>query len=140
MKPLLYFFAFLLTTTIYSQDSTKIKVETPKIITKLYLGKTYQAEDIQIKFMDVLSDSRCPEDVTCIWAGQVVALIEVYKNKMLLEKKELIFQPGKNTDEKLSTLYTSENKTIMAISVLPYPKSKDKIKKEDYYLQLEISN
>jgi hypothetical protein len=140
MKSLLYFFAFLFTTTIYSQDSTEIKVETPKIITKLYWGKTYQAEDVQIKFVDVLTDSRCPEDVTCIWAGQVVALVEVYKNKNFLEKKELVFEPGKNTDEKSRTLFSSEEKIIMAISVLPYPKSKDTIKKEDYYLQLEISN
>jgi hypothetical protein len=126
---------------VEAQDSIEIHVETPKIITKLYLGKTYQVKDVQIKFVDVLTDSRCPEDVTCIWAGQVIALIEVFKNKMLLEQKELIFEPGKNTDENLRILFTSDEENIMANAVLPYPKkSKEKIKKEEYYLQLEMSN
>ncbi|GGG35696.1 hypothetical protein [Bizionia arctica] len=126
---------------IHAQDSVKIKVEAPKIVTKLHLGKTYHVDAISIKFVDVLTDSRCPEDVTCIWAGQVVALIEIYENDTLLEQKEMVFEPGKTKAKELRSLYSNEDKTILANSVLPYPKkSREKIKKEDYYLQLEMSN
>lgn len=131
---------FLVPGLVEAQDSTKIHIKAPKIITKLYLGKNYQTEDVQIKFADVLSDSRCPEDVTCVWTGQVVALVEVYKNKILIEKIELVFEPGKNVNKELRTLFNSEKKTIIVNAVLPYPNSNNKIKKEDYYLQLEISN
>jgi hypothetical protein len=140
MRSLLYFFTFLLTSIIYSQDSTKTHIETPKIITNLPLGKTYKSSKIQIKFVDVLTDSRCPKDVTCVWAGQVVVLVDIMQDKTLIEQRELIFQPGKEDNKEWMLLFSSGDIKISAYDVLPYPKSRDKIKKEDYYLQLEIED
>lgn len=123
---------------IVGQDSTT--VETPKIVAKLSLGKTYTLNQVKLAFVDVLSDSRCPKDVTCVWAGQAVALVEVYKDQVLIERKKVVFEPGKNTDLNLMTLYTFKDLRIMAYNLLPYPEhSQEKIKKEAYYLQLEIS-
>ncbi|MCX7551436.1 hypothetical protein [Xanthomarina sp. F2636L] len=133
----LFFFSFLIA---FSQDSTLVKVEAPKIAAKLFLGKTYQVEDVQIKFSDVLSDSRCPEDVTCIWAGEAIVLIEILKDNQVIEQKNLTFQPGKKMDEKLLTLFTSETSTITALGILPNLNSRKKIKIEAYYLLLEIAN
>jgi hypothetical protein len=140
MRSLLYFFTFLLTSIIYSQDSTKTHIETPKIITNLPLGKTYKSSKIQIKFVDVLTDSRCPKDVTCVWAGQVVVLVDIMQDNTLIEQRELIFQPGKEDNKEWMLLFSSGDIKISAYDVLPYPKSRDKIKKEDYYLQLEIED
>lgn len=131
---------FLVSEIVVAQDSTNIKVEVPKIVFKLPIEKSYTLKDVQVKFVDVLSDSRCPKYVTCVWAGQAVVLVEVYKNKVLLEQKEIVFEPGKKADKDLITLYSSEEITILAHDVLPIPNSRDKIKKEAYYLQLEISN
>jgi hypothetical protein len=33
--------------------------------------------DVTIEFQAVESDSRCPRDVTCVWAGDAVAVVEV---------------------------------------------------------------
>ena len=38
-------------------------------------GKGYQ-----LVLKEVLADSRCPEGVTCVWAGEVSAVISVYKD------------------------------------------------------------
>ena len=138
MKTYILLLVVFVSGNLVAQDSTSIEVETPKIVSKLQLGKTYSLDTVQIKFVDVLSDSRCPSDVTCVWAGQVIALVEVYENKTLIEKKELVFEPGKNKNKELMTLFTSKKSIIIAHNVLPYPKSREKIKKEDYYLQLEV--
>lgn len=123
---------------LVAQDSTTVEV--PKIVAKLPLGKTYNLDQVELVFVDVLSDSRCPKDVTCVWAGQAVALVEVYKDQVLIERKEVVFEPGKNTNLNLKTLCAYKGLRVLANNLLPYPEqSQEKIKKEAYYLQLEIS-
>jgi hypothetical protein len=34
-------------------------------------------EDLDIKFVEVSEDSRCPKDVTCVWEGRVTAVVEI---------------------------------------------------------------
>lgn len=123
---------------LVAQDSTTVKA--PKIVAKLPLGETYTLDQVELVFVDVLSDSRCPKDVTCVWAGQAVALVEVYKDQVLIERKEVVFEPGKNTNLNIKTLCANKGLRVLANNLLPYPeKSQEKIKKEAYYLQLEIS-
>ncbi len=35
--------------------------------------------DLQVRFLEVTGDSRCPADVTCIWQGEVTCNIELKK-------------------------------------------------------------
>ena len=32
----------------------------------------FEAEKLEVQFVDIDSDSRCPSDVTCLWAGEIV--------------------------------------------------------------------
>ncbi|HLV14479.1 MAG TPA: hypothetical protein VKY41_04815 [Xanthomarina sp.] len=140
MKQVLFlgcFFCFLFG---FSQDSVNVKVEAPKIVAKLFFGKSYHVEDVQIKFSEVLSDSRCPEDVTCVWAGEASVLVDIIKDDVVIDQKKLLFQPGKRINKKLVTLFSSEKSTIMALGILPNLNTNRNLKKEEYYLQLEISN
>ncbi len=49
-------------------------------------------EPLDIRFLEVVNDSRCPADVTCVWEGQTTCLVEVTyadsRNSMVLT------QPG----------------------------------------------
>jgi hypothetical protein len=58
---------------VYSQaeaaDSVKVRV-----------GQTIVVEGIRVRFTGVESDSRCPTDVVCVWAGDAVANIVVELN------------------------------------------------------------
>ena len=37
-------------------------------------------ENLKLKFLDVINDSRCPVDAHCVWAGEAVALVNIWKN------------------------------------------------------------
>src|SRR5262245_64416546 len=41
----------------------------------------FDGEDLEVKLVAVDSDSRCPSDVTCVWAGEVIARIAVRKDR-----------------------------------------------------------
>lgn len=40
-------------------------------------GVSITGEDLVISFEDVTEDSRCPRNVTCVWAGRVSCVIEL---------------------------------------------------------------
>ena len=53
------------------------------------------SENIRIKFLEILEDSRCPRDVQCIWAGQIKILINIMKNNQDMGNFELAINPVK---------------------------------------------
>lgn len=40
-------------------------------------GQTTQVGALQIRFVSVAGDSRCPTDVLCVWSGDAIARIEL---------------------------------------------------------------
>ena len=40
-----------------------------------------KSDNIEIKFLNVTNDSRCPSDVTCVWEGEVKISVNVVKDK-----------------------------------------------------------
>ena len=138
MKNTLFIFAILITIGISAQDSTKVKVDTPKIISKLMYGKTISVEDLEFKFIAIESDSRCPKGVQCIWAGEAVVLIDVFKNGKKLEQKRISFSPTAQLQNSLGNLFASETLNITGFNIAPYPEYKNKINPEDYYIQLDV--
>ena len=40
-----------------------------------------KSDNIEIKFLNVTNDSRCPSDVTCVWEGEVKMSVNVVKDK-----------------------------------------------------------
>ena len=94
-------------------------------------GKGYQ-----LVLKEVLADSRCPEGVTCVWAGEVSAVVSVYKDSEWVENKTLVFS-GKNDNINMQWIvqYLNENqKTINSMTIAPHPKAGKVIKPKDYYL------
>ena len=87
---------------------------------------------------EVLADSRCPEGVICVWAGEVSVVISVYKDSEWVEDKTLVFS-GKNDNINMQWIvqYLNENqKTINSMTIEPHPKAGKVIKPKDYYLQI----
>ena len=107
----------LISSISFAQDSTNVKVETPKIVSKLVYGETLQINDIEIKFVQVLSDSRCPKNVTCVRAGEAVVLVDVFKNGKKIEQKELKFTPTSYLQNKIGNLFASKGLNISAINI-----------------------
>jgi hypothetical protein len=78
-----------------------------------------------------ITDSRCPSDVTCIWAGQVNAtlVIQSSTSKSIVTVSK---SPGKNFTVPF------DNYAIQLIDVKPYPKSGHSTSLSDYIITLNI--
>jgi len=92
----------------------------------------------QLVLKAISNDSRCPEDVTCIWAGEVTAVVSVYKDSKLIDDSTLVFSMKNEEDNKkwLATYLSDKQKKIESIRVLPYPKEGSKINPEEYYMKI----
>lgn len=86
----------------------------------------------------IATDSRCPEGVTCIWAGEAIAVVSVYKDSKLIEEATLVFSMKNEEDNKMwfSKYLPEKQKKIKSISVVPYPKGGSKINPEEYYFKI----
>jgi hypothetical protein len=106
----------------------------PTIGIKLMYGDMVDFGETQIKFAEVVSDSRCPRDVDCVWAGEAKVRVEIYKNRQFSEEKEITFGALSNRLEILST----ELLGINALKLQPYPESSIPKDNNEYYLVLAV--
>ncbi len=99
---------------------------------ELAVNQTAQitAENISVTFQKVLEDSRCPIDVTCIWAG-------------LAEVSLRVAVSGKEKDISLSTP-PAENSTVVEnyifglIGVRPVPRADQNIDSSAYSVTMRV--
>ncbi|MBP9792755.1 MAG: hypothetical protein KBC56_02025 [Flavobacterium sp.] len=92
----------------------------------------------EIVLVRLINDSRCPENVQCIWAGEVTFEVAAYDNGNLMEQKQFILKPT-NQDEVIAWLSKHLPKTktpLQSIAVVPYPKDGVSVKLEEYTLKL----
>jgi len=57
---------------------------------QLNFGQTKQYEDLELRFYDI-EDSRCPLDVTCVWEGQVLVMVNISNDTDSISAR---FAPG----------------------------------------------
>ena len=112
---------------VYSQDAP---VEAPRIAIKAPLGEAIKIDHVSIKLLEVLEDSRCPSDVTCIWAGQAKVNVEVMVDGKDSYTKELLFTSKMSGQDVQKTLFTNEEFFLEGLSLSPYPTSETRGKLE----------
>jgi hypothetical protein len=90
-------------------------------------------EDLAVSFEEVTEDSRCPSDVTCVWAGRVSCVVELTHAGS--SDRVTLTEPG------LTSEYTREEyeEYEVAFHVTPYPEAGKKIANDAYRLHLIIS-
>lgn len=92
----------------------------------------------EIVLVKLFNDSRCPENVQCVWAGEVSFEVAAYENGKITEKAQ--FTLGIKGQEEIITWlikHLPESKTpLKSIAVLPYPKDGISVKLEDFTLKL----
>lgn len=101
----------------------------------LSIGQSAQieGESLQVRFEEVLEDSRCATGATCIWEGRVSIAVEITDNGS--SYRMVLIQPG------LSDLYTSETykEYKLTFKVNPYPELGTEIATGNYRLLLTVS-
>jgi len=101
----------------------------------LAIGQTasIQSEQLKLKFLEVVNDSRCPSEVSCAWPGQASSLVEITYLESV--QKVTLVQP--DLTEELSRI--DFNDYVIKFNLTPYPQARKEIKKSDYRLQVVIT-
>lgn len=89
-------------------------------------------ENLSIKFVEVVSDSRCPTGAVCIWAGEASCLIEITDSATTHQK--VLIEPGVSSPAR-----DSFNEYVLTFAILPYPDVGKQIDAKDYRLQLTVT-
>ncbi len=89
--------------------------------------------DLRFAFIKVSEDSRCPADVVCIWAGQVVVLVALEAGGDDPYSDNLTVGNAEESAKKIGDY------TVEAISVEPYPVSTRTIAPSEYLMTLKVS-
>ncbi len=113
---------------VYSQseaaDSIRVRV-----------GETVVVSNARIRFNAVESDSRCPMDAVCVWAGDAVTSFTVEQN---CECKSPAFELKLHTtlDPKFGVAY---GQRVQLLQVQPYPRASSPTKPDEYYAWLKVT-
>jgi len=99
------------------------------------IGQTARidSEDLEIEFIDIVGDSRCPKGVTCIWAGEVTAKVAINTGNSL---DELLLTEHGLSNGKATAVY---QKYRLVYHVEPYPEQGTTIAKDQYQLLIMVS-
>ena len=135
MKKTIFLIFILVSTIIFSQENS---VEVPKIVIKIPLGESIHLENVSIKFVEVLEDSRCPKNVTCVWAGRARVLVEVTESGKHVQQKELLFGQTKKGEIINNILFTTEDSEIKGMTLKPHPNSEIVEDKDPFILLIYI--
>jgi hypothetical protein len=105
----------------------------------LQKGELLNFGDKSVKFLKVISDSRCPEEVTCIWAGEAKLLIGVFEDKKLL-KEMIVTHSTLNIPYNIPLKFSSEGiaYSIAGLELFPYPTTEAKIPEGEYFLKIRV--
>ena len=91
--------------------------------------------NISVKFLNVTGDSRCPSGVTCIWQGDVTAVVNIMKNNQDLGNFNLINGLG----DKNATAQISSNYFLQLVKVEPYPSNGTHVPLSNYNATFVLS-
>jgi hypothetical protein len=93
-----------------------------------------EAVDLQVKFAGVPQDSRCPENVNCVWAGNAeVALDLLHNNCSTVITLNTLRSSGIGDEGKVGGF------RIKLVKLVPYPHTERKIAPEDYAATLLVT-
>lgn len=97
----------------------------------LAVGETILVEplDVEVTFSAVTEDSRCPIDVTCVWAGRAVVALAIGESTGTTEEIEL--EVGQWTQ--------AQGLRLAATALDPQPREGVEIPPEDYRLELTLT-
>lgn len=112
----------------------------PLILKKLFYKDTLIKADYTVKFTEVISDSRCPKSITCVWAGEVVFELAIYTGGKLLRTERFKIPPTSYSVHERKTLVLDDQLSLYLYTVLPFPEAQNVTTKTDYYLQFSEGN
>lgn len=90
-------------------------------------------DNLSIRFIEVITDSRCPSNVVCIWQGEVSCLTEITKTGAP-PYRVVLTQPGLSGESAKQAFDGYQ----VSFKVEPYPVAGQAIPKDKYQLVLTV--
>lgn len=118
MKKLLVLLLFIASCTLQAQEDD---AETPRIAIRLALGDSINIDGVLVKFAEVIEDSRCPVNVTCVWEGRAKVKVEVTEEGMETDEKIVIIGKVLPNESKDKVLCEQNDFSLKATHLVPYP-------------------
>lgn len=97
------------------------------------LGMGSDDDGIQVQFIEVVSDSRCAEGLTCVTAGKADVKFGISVDSGPVEEVILETPPGADVK------YKTGDYTVHLLSLQPDPPSQNGVAQGDYKANLSIS-
>ena len=88
-------------------------------------------DGLSVTFDAVRSDSRCPMDALCVWAGDAIVTVRLSQSAGSQVERELHTQPGGSEASYLAYV-------IKLVALAPYPRSDRQIRPDDYVTILTV--
>jgi hypothetical protein len=119
---LMLMLAFAVSPAVAAKRTETLKVQINK-------EKSFAKAKLNVRFVELVEDSRCPADAQCVWAGNAKIKIRVTMN-------------GRSHDITLDTngphqATTTEGYSIKLISLTPAPRSNIRIDRNGYVATFE---
>jgi len=92
---------------------------------------TIEGERLRVTFDRVAEDSRCPEGVQCVWAGNAKVVLRLSKAR----RRSSTMTLNTGTDPKQAAYRGYE---VRLVKLEPYPKEKRRIRRRDYAATLVV--
>lgn len=126
--------SILLTGCLFGKKAGELEVVRGQEF-NLPLGKTAILKDseLELRFAEVLEDSRCPLYANCIWEGQVRIKLELIRSG-----KPLTLEFTRKGQETKPLTEVIDGLRLTVLSVSPYPEAGKTIKPEEYSLKMLI--
>jgi len=102
-------------------------------------GEQLEFGDKSIRFKEVISDSRCPKDVTCVWAGEAKVLIEIFEKGKRINDKIVVINTYAIDEIPLQFSAGGGIYSITAFKLFPYPSTTSKNDTMHYTLEMQVS-
>jgi hypothetical protein len=125
VSPLLLTLALLACAPAAPQMSQRATLGTAFTLAPLEFA-VFPEQGLEVRFLGIVEDSRCPSDVTCVWAGEVKVHLAVSDR----EKTELELLEGQGIT------FGAHRYTVL--EVRPQPQSERKIPPEAYRVTLRV--
>ena len=135
MKTSFSLFALVLLTSAFSCDESRVKIDPFDLGAPFLLRPGFQYDcsecDVSVSFTKVISDSRCPSDAICVWAG--MAVVELSVEIEGASHTILLATAGENNRIALGGYLFSLGE------VSPYPTLQNPIAQKDYRITLTVT-
>lgn len=104
--------------------------------TDLTFNKNILSEKFSYKIKEIISDSRWPEGVNCVWAGEVDLILSIYKEGVFYKEEQLVINFKNFQQNKWVLEQYTLSKPIKSIEILPVKKQDAVLKVDDYNLEI----